>query len=603
MITAARRLSQTCWVGVVVLAAAAFARGGEDRLELGDGKSVAGRLEGNARSGLVFRPAAGGVPVALEAGMVARFSSVAPDGGAGQPPFRVAMGQVLRLSGQLRGLDRKQVVFAPVGLARDVELPRPGVQALYQRPGEIRVLVDSFEQLDPGRWLTTGAAALAADPVRSGSHALALPGAGASVAARLPQPIAAGQIEISYFDKREIVAERQALVEATFQGLSGPLVVQVILGFAEETLAVRSPEGPALAVQRLPRVAGWHRLMLRFDAGSTEIAVDGKELAHGKGPSGPLTAIQLATTATAQAKSPAPSVIFDDLSISRFAQPPAGLELDADQDEARLILGDQLFGTIERADLDSILMTIDSGPATLLWSEVAGLYLRREPRQGEPVEGLLARVSWFAGTSTDPAELDFAEGAIKSLDTRALAIATPYAGTLVIPRDRLVSIQVQAQGTRIVLDPAAHHLGDEISSTEPVLDPPQPEGATLSRELLLSAQPTMPAFVVLDLIGVVGEDNDPTFSRFVREGELRTWLAVNGKRIDYVNRFIKTRNETPERIAIPVPEGLLTAGKNTITLELTGMARRAKELDDLGVLQVAVELRPKATRKPNRTGP
>ncbi len=35
---------------------------------------------------------------------------------------------------------------------------------------------------------------------------------------------------------------------------------------------------------------------------------------------------------------------FDDLQLIRFAEPPASLELDITQDEARLVVGDQLYG-------------------------------------------------------------------------------------------------------------------------------------------------------------------------------------------------------------------------------------------------------------------
>ena len=39
-----------------------------------------------------------------------------------------------------------------------------------------------------------------------------------------------------------------------------------------------------------------------------------------------------------------------------------------------------------------------------------------------------------------------------------------------------------------------------------------------------------------------------------------------------------------------IPPGLLHAGKNTIRLELTGAAEKDTQLDDLGVLQIALEL-------------
>ena len=66
-----------------------------------------------------------------------------------------------------------------------------------------------------------------------------------------------------------------------------------------------------------------------------------------------------------------------------------------------------------------------------------------------------------------------------------------------------------------------------------------------------------PWFVVLDVVGVVGEHNDEHFSRRVRNGELLTHAAVNGRRIDNINRHIKTENTLPERVAMAIPTALL----------------------------------------------
>ncbi len=66
---------------------------------------------------------------------------------------------------------------------------------------------------------------------------------------------------------------------------------------------------------------------------------------------------------------------------------------------------------------------------------------------------------------------------------------------------------------------------------------------------------------------------------------------VNGKRIDYLNRYIKTSNDRTRAGCDPDPRRAAPPGKNTIRLELTGMATDEKQLDDLGVLQMALEFR------------
>jgi hypothetical protein len=72
-------------------------------------------------------------------------------------------------------------------------------------------------------------------------------------------------------------------------------------------------------------------------------------------------------------------------------------------------------------------------------------------------------------------------------------------------------------------------------------------------------------------------------------------VTVNGQRIDFLNRYVKTPNHTPERVTIPIPVGILRAGKNTLRLELTGKADEAEQLDDFGLLGIALDFRPRAT--------
>ena len=158
-----------------------------------------------------------------------------------------------------------------------------------------------------------------------------------------------GRLELLFLDEGTVAAGSHWTLTLTFRGPTGPATLRVLLGWAEESLAVESPEGPALAVQRLARSRGWHRLTLRFGTEQTEIAVDGKELAHGKGPPGPLDAIGLETKSTGPAAGPADLAgIVGEIHLVRFAEPPASLEIDPSQDEVRLVVGDQLYGTIDQ---------------------------------------------------------------------------------------------------------------------------------------------------------------------------------------------------------------------------------------------------------------
>ena len=198
-------------------------------------------------------------------------------------------------------------------------------------------------------------------------------------------------------------------------------------------------------------------------------------------------------------------------------------------------------------------------------------------------------MEWAAAPGAESGNLDFVEGAITAAADNAITIATPFSGVLNIPRELLRTIELGGYGRRYVIDATAHHLGDEFSSAAPVLDPPEPEGGVLERSVDLPSVPGDRWFLVLDVVQVVGEEGDEAFSPRVKEGELRTYAVVNGKRIDYLNRYIKDKNETPARVRMPIPAGLLHPGKNTIRLELVGMADKPTQLDDLGVLEIAVE--------------
>jgi hypothetical protein len=596
--TVSRRLVYAIVCGAILVMVAnqeVWSQTRADLLELPDGQRLTGRLAGDDRTGVGFTPIRASAPVPLESGSVVQFNGSGPTSLASTPPFRVLIGETLRLSGALRGISQRAVRLSLSWDGADVTLLRPGVQAVVQRPGESRVIVDGFETLDKSRWTITGKPEVVALPHFVEKYSLRLPAGGTSLLHSLAEPIAAGRFDLGFLDDGVVAAGQLWSIELMFQGSSGVSATRVLLGWAEESLAVESPNG--LAVQRLARTPGWHRFSLKFGPAQTEVSVDGKELAHGKGPDGPLVTIRLSSAAPAQATPPsALAGHFDDLQLIRFAEPPDSFELDVAQDEARLVVGDQLYGEIQQSDGERVSMTVDGEPISLAWSEVSGVYFRRVPAAGNVIEGLLARLEWRTSPGEEPDNIDFAEGAIISASDKNVTLATPYAGVLAVPRERIRKLVVRGHGRRILIDPAAHHLGDEYSRTAPLLNPRQPEGSRLERSIELLEIPDQPSFLVLDVFQLLGEDNDAGWSHYIREGELRTYVAINGKRIDYLNRYVKKSNDAPEQISVPIPKGALKPGKNTIRLELTGLNTKDKELDDFGVLQMALEFRSSPTR-------
>jgi hypothetical protein len=366
-----------------------------------------------------------------------------------------------------------------------------------------------------------------------------------------------------------------------------------VLGWSEESLAVETVGGPALAVQRLARTRGWHRLSVRFAADRCEVGVDGNELAHGKGFGGPVTEVRLATSSTGKSEPPDDlATRIDDLRLVRFAEPIGELEIDASQDEVRLTGGDQVFGKVTEADSERVRVSVDGRDVSLEWSEVSGLYFRRDAAPGALVSGPLVELSWKSAPGNDPRDLDRVEGALTDISPTVLTLATPFAGMLNVPRDRVTSLRLVGRGARLVLDNAAHHLGDSISTVPPLLDPPQPEGGVLERSFEIDPLPDAPVTIVVDVVQVVGEAAELPYAALIKKGELRTNVSVNGSPFDYLNHYITTKNEVPERVRLTVPKKLLRNGKNLIRFEQVGIASDPNFLDDLGLLGIAVEIEP-----------
>ncbi len=565
-----------------------------EMLERPDGGRVKGWLSGTLTSGFSFIPVDGSRSLPLPVGSMIRCDGPGPDAIASAPLFRVLSGEALRLSGSLRSISPGTVRLGVTWQRPEISLSRPGAQVVLQRPGVARVLVDNFESLEPSRWKKSGNVAVVEEPHASERKSLRIPSGGASITHSLDEPLGAGRFELAYHDDGLVVPGLRWSIDLTFKGPVGTSVLRVIPGWADESLAVEMPGFPALAVQPLARTPGWHRFALRFNPENTEISVDGKDLAHGKTPEGPLVSIALASlpnTALPPPPEPAktPACHIDDLLLTRFAEPSASVELDIKQDEARLVIGDQLFGEFQKADSERILMTVEGKVISLPWGQISGLYYRRVGAAGTPVQGLLARVQWRSAPGTEPANLDFAEGAITAASDDAITVATPYSGVFTIPRKLIHTVLIRGFGRWYLIDATAHHLGDEVSSTAPVLDPPEPEGPVLERSVDLVEPLRGSWFLVLDVVQVVGENGDPVYSERVKNGELRTYALVNGRRIDYVNRHIKTENKTPERVKMAIPAGVLHPGRNSIRLELTGAGEKDAQLDDLGVLQMALE--------------
>ena len=277
------------------------AQTGIESLQLASGSRVQGRIAGSTAAGFGFVPADGSARLPLPAGSVIHCTGPGPDSSAGESLFRVAVGEILRLSGSLRAINQTAVRITVGWQEPEVSVARPGVAAVLQRPGVARVFVDDFETLEPSRWSKIGKVSVVDEPHASERRSLRIPPGGAAVSHNLSEPLSAGRFDLMFRDDASVAAGQKWSIDFTFQGPSGPSLVRVVPGWSEESLAVESPSGPACrsSAWRIPGLASLRPpLRTREDRDLGRRQRPG----HGKGPDGPLVSIRLGSSAPATAR-------------------------------------------------------------------------------------------------------------------------------------------------------------------------------------------------------------------------------------------------------------------------------------------------------------
>ena len=458
-----------------------------EMLERPDGRRLPGKLTGDPRSGFRFDAAGAAAPIRLEPGSVVAFEGPGPDPTTAYPPFRVELGLGQRISGRLGAVDE---TLGPADRELGGRAGRPspgrGSRRSIQRPGEVLVFQDGFETIDgtPLGPRCGDPDLVERAPARPGEHSLRIPAGGTSLTCRLAEPVGSGRLEIAFHDDGALARRPAVVRRPPVPRPAGPETVRAVLGWSEESLAVESPGGPALAVQRLARKPGWHRLSVRFGPEQTEVAVDGNDLAHGKGPDGPLVEIRLASLVSRQG----PAAREAGRPLRR---PPAGPVRRAGRrprdrrhpgrgppGRRRPALRHDRRGRRRAGAADGRRQGRRACPGARSRASTSAAVAA----PGAPVEGLLVRLEWRSAPGDDPRDLDAGRrGPDGRLRRRTHPRHALCRARSTIPRDRLRRLRVQGSGRRIVIDPTAHHLGDEISTTPPLLDPPQPEGGVLER--------------------------------------------------------------------------------------------------------------------------
>ena len=497
------------------------------------------------------------------------------------PAFIVMLSDGGRLFVDRVKLDKTDLQLESSEFAKPLRIPRAWVQNISQRPGQTVVFSHINAPFLGSAWKRSGLV----EPLEGSAFGVRLGGPISFLKHQLTEEVVAGQFELIFEEPSDFLGgEFQAELGFRLTGHeSSSLVFR--LGSASRSYEVEFRGGPSLAIQRLVRKAGEHRLVIRWGPKRTDVLLDGNELAHGVGLDSPLREVALQM----QGLQGKPGEVFvRGVQVVQMVPHVAKVELEPGVDSVVSQEGDQLFGKVSKVDGSGVTLQTALGSEAffLPWRFVTKVIFTRSSVKPEPVSGQLARMNW------GPFALDSAEGTsqleavILGLNETEVRLFSPMLGEFNFPRAELRSIAPLGVVNRLLIDPWPHHLGHRYDSR---LEPPYPEGSRLEHEFEIAQVPQGPAFLVLDVLGVVGVEGTPPFSEPVKNGQLRTHVEINGQPLSDLNEVITFLNSERARVRLAIPQGLLQKGKNRLQFSQDGTTEDPETRDNLSVLTTALE--------------
>lgn len=591
-------IHQTALVLIVVFGASSFASGRQHRARLADGRSVSGRLESLPTGEFVFRTNAEELSLDRIRRIEFPRSSVTSNN---RRPARVFhLGDGGRVTGELVQFGQESVTIRARGKTFDV--PRRSVLAIDQVAGERQVLYEDFESGPlPRAWSTSGMPRLT--KLEDQTSLEITPGDELRIP--LKPPIAGGRVSVAFYDPEPKGRDRSAGVELLFQRDCKPANATIRLASESEFYQVLPSQGFRLRVQRVARKSGWQVLTVLFDEARFQILIGGDLLASG-GPSvGSLAAIRFfdatdGTDGSNAAKSPA--VLFDNLQISARELDERELPGISIGDEDFVVLhdGNTIYGDIARVDSSNINIDGVFGEIAIPWNRTRRIAFgertseRETPNRAAIKTGCLARVKFHRFSDHPDQPGDELDAVIESVSKDRLNLSHPILGEIDVPIDALEWIEPAFAGGVLSLANGVRHLGNQHRSD---FRHRQAAGTMWKGEFALESDPKGPAFLEVEVseIEPAGE-NTPPASRFLselRSGHLGTEVFLNGTVLGRLNDRISQRNRVMGRqtVRLPIPAGLLKAGKNTWRIEQKPRKDHPGEYDDceVGPIRLLIE--------------
>ncbi len=424
----------------------------------------------------------------------------------------------------------------------------------------------------------------------SGKYSFSLPpGVDASILkSRFSSP--AGGIAMMWYDPGESGADADVRFKIQFGTGDSVRFLTISIPTGGKPISGSASEQWALEFQPVERRLGWRQIRLLYSSQRTVLLVDQRVLASGPAPGAPFADLRAESRLNSGVSQDGPVAWIDDLSefeswaatpVPRFPASHDTLWLDSDDE-----LVTPLFDQTESRK--NSVIEVD-------WMNVRGVLPKR--RRCPPSDSV---VGWIAAVELAPRLGELVDAgttivaAIRSADDTHVSLAHPWLGKLSIPWDFVQKITPMYQGHLQVLDASPHHLGN---NTKPGWQVALPEGTNWNCEFNLAA---LPADGSRAFLGLSVVDLEPFGGAFrmqgkqleeLRRGGLRTAVWVNDRNLGDLNSLLDEPApvRSPRRLRIPIPAGVLGAGKNEVRFIQAPSTTNAREFDDWEMSRLTLE--------------
>lgn len=483
--------------------------------------------------------------------------------------------------------------------AASSSVPRAAVARLLHPAGERSLVYEDFEN----RPTLFEVARLSPAQHRSGRLSLSRRPGDGPVALLVGRSISTGRIELSFYDTGAVDRSQDWFIEIELGAREDAVKIRFSLGWSAPEYRCATSGDARLAAQSVARSKGWHRFALLFDPQRLVALVDDKVIGTGAGAGAP-TAIRILNAAVDGADKARVGAVaktsdenqategwIDDLQIFEHVEtltPPTNTQ---PIDLAWLATGDELFGAVLTSGPREVMLSGKSGQRRIPWSELNGIvFAAGGAPAGAPVDGVIATIELAPILGADVGTNDRIVAALQQVSESELIAAHPCLGTVHIPLREVERIVPQFSGSLRLIDPAHHHLGNEIRED---FSAKLAEGPRLERSFTLESVPKPGLHVSLlaaDIEPALSQDE--RFRRQLSAGHLRTELLVNGRRVTDLNKLVSWRSkpDNPQRLRIAVPAAFLKKGANILRLEQSPTMDDPQEFDDCEISRLAIEI-------------